>query len=352
MGDKESESLMKHISGTLFDTMASNNEFNGKVIKDIFINRDQKQRNYINHYIKDVTFINVYFQYMTITNTTFSNCKFINCRFFDCHLERNKFIDCYFENIVFYNNMEVIGNLFERVSGNVELYMANECNYNVFKDMDFSGFLPIYKFADDSVIWRRNYFINTVISLDRLNEFANEINKVTCDAHNNHYVRFFLSKTPMMYNLVTGDGYPYVFEYPYDRKLPVMRDSDGDFIDNIQIDLSNLTHEAKLNIVASIFTRYQTGHSLDPWFNEELADISFIKHYTVLNPRPAKIVDSRGYILNDGVIQDANFTYTDMQKNGQYYVCDASKLLAGVYNEENSLLNPNNYSCRSLSIRR
>ena len=288
---------------------------------------------------------------MFFENAIFNDCKFINCSFFDCYLGGNKFIDCHFENVTFCNNLDVIGNLFERVTGNVERYRANEFNYNIFKDMDFSGFLPIYRFADNSIIWRRNYFINTVISIDKLNEFSKTINKITNDSRNTDNIRFFLSRQPMLFNMITGEGSKYAFKYPYDRKLPVMRDLEGELTNNMYIDLSNLSHEAKLNVIASIFTKYQTGHLLEPWRNEELADISFIKHSTIPSPRPAIIVDNRGYVLNDGVIQDVNFTYNDIKKNGDFYVCDAGKLLSVVYTDKNNILNPNNYSCRSLKLR-
>jgi len=338
-------------SGEKFKSMISNNKLSCATMKNCYINdNDTEYCNLENCTFENVSFINVQFTGISFNNCTFTNCKFIDCHFFDSYIHENRFIACHFDEVSFYNNLDIVGNTFERVTGNIAYFIANGCHSNIFKDMDFTGFLPFYIIDSSYVRWNHNYFINTSINTKTLAEACENVTKIYSGVHQRINVRSYLSRSSGI-NPATGNGIPYMFNCPYDIELPIVREFMDGVHDSTCIDLSNMSEIAKLNCIAGIFINYQKGQELVA-FNHGYLEKSFFLHYTVPNPRPATLVDNRGYILNPGVIKDINFNDTEYNHVRDYEFHDGQKLFGGIYNVDDDILNPNNYSCRSLSIRK
>lgn len=341
--------VVMEISGEEFKSMIPNNKISGITLKNISINPAGERCDIDSCVFEDVSFINVCFT-LIFSNCTFINCKFINCHYYDSYIKSNKFIACYFDEVSYFNNLDMVGNTFERVTGNIAFFAANSCHSNIFKDMDFTNFLPYYISKESYAHWYHNYFINTIINVDKLAEITKGLEKVYSGIYQTVNHRLYLSKVPLM-NPATGDGNPYVFDFPYDIKLPnVVEFMDG-VTDQICIDISSMNDVARLNFIANIFTNYQKGQKLMAHDGSTVLDRSFFHHYTVPNPRPAIFVNKRGYILNSKVIQDVCFTGTESRTQNGFDYYDGNSLFGDRYNDESNILDPDNYSCRAL-IRR
>ncbi len=337
-----------------FDQMYGSAIVAGSTIENIdfnFIYDFNKEKDIENLTFENIAFINCVFQFVGILDCVFVNCKFIKVHFYDDHIYNNKFIDCDFENVTFFNNLEFSGNLLERVTGYIGYYSANQCEGNIFKDMDFSGFLPFYvSMHDSSMVWRRNYFINSYILVDALEKLSEKATGIYPDKgyYNAGYLRRFLSRTTDV-NAITMEGIGYRFEYPYERELPDIDDIEGIPLTGVRLDLSNVDNVTKLNVISSIFTKYLTGHLLFAKEDNKITDMSYYEEHTIPNPRPARIVDSRGYVLNSGVIQDINVGSKEfIQAYGGMFLHDLSSSISHSYGEDSNLKNPDNYSCRAL----
>ena len=301
--------------------------------------------------IENVVFENFVFADSTfaeikISKCTFKNCKFIRCHYYDSPIHNNKFVDCYFEDVTLYNNLDVKGNFFERATGGIKYFWACKFNSNIFKDMDFTGFLPFYKTCDNEIVWSNNYFINTTVSLEGLKDFSKGVTAIKKERPSEKLPRHFYRDrgaiNPNTLELVSCG-----VNHPYADILPDVVEINDEVPCTTIIDVSNASDVMRLNIIASVLTKFRFGHAIYEYSDSERTDKSFLEHYTVPNPRPIKIVDNRGYILNDGVIQDVNFVKRNL-KDG--FVCDVNELIKYPYTAENDILNSDNYSCKCKSL--
>lgn len=154
-----------------------------------------------NYTFTDCAFETVDFSQCTFVNCTFVNCAFdghvndsffCNCDFENCRLgsvKASQFIscsfsscgifglydsdllDCQFSDAFFDGNYLVLGNTFDRVRGNIKFDRCLGVYKNIFKDMDFSGFLDFY-FRESCIDLVQNSFINTTISTDAIMKLA------------------------------------------------------------------------------------------------------------------------------------------------------------------------------------
>ena len=300
-------------------------EFIGKTFENIHTRERYQFENCI---FKDTSFINVR------TSGIVKNCTFINCKVIDCHfgtycLHNNQFIDCHFDGLEFHNHGEIVNNQFIRVTGNIKEYDENQFSGNLFKDMDFSGFLPFYMWppinsnSNGEMRLTTNYFINTRVGIEDLKRFSEGVD----------IIKSYPGGAPICFrDLIEGTFIRDMLATP-----PVEFD----------LDLRGMNEDAKLNVIASIFNKIHSAYTITGYDGPyKLLEGSHITYTTVPNPRPITIVDNRGYELNPDVIQDISFDCPLVmdEKRHRRYEC---KKLEG-YTEENSLNNPDNYTCYSL----
>ncbi len=235
--------------------------------------------------------------------------------------------------VKFANNTWVHFNVFDGLSGFLdENQWCIKNQNNVFKNMDFSGFLPLYTIPDHSdcdIVCGNNFFYNTTVSLEALEKLSNR-------------AQFFCSTREC--------GAPSKLV----RTIIENQDKDGHLIKDklgvaeyfvpsqFLIDLRNMDPEEKLNLVASTVTNIYDGSYLRVSFNGKNLDDSLFKFYSTPNPLPAKIVDSRGFSLKPGVIKDINIRKNFAIEHKKLCYYDGNEF-ARNYTEDNSLHNPSNY---------
>ncbi len=291
-----------------------------------------------NRVFENITFRNCSFKYSVMEECQIINCIFIDCSFFDFSLCNNIIMDTEVSGVQFVNNSCIEGNIFDGVKGNLDEkqhYISNAHNY--FKNMDFSGFLPAYtnsNFSDCDICCNQNYFYNTKVSIEaieKLSKRAKKMWKKESASDQNLWRNIFECEN------LYGDKSLEVAEL----LVP------GNFV----IDLGNMDYEEKLNLVASLLVNHFNGSFLRVYKNCMLSEDSIHSFYSTPNPSPARIVDSRGYTLKDGVIKDLNIRVNYDPKNDKWYYDSYDGANLGICAEENSLHNPNNFECKALSMR-
>ena len=316
---------------------------NNKTISNIMILGNLNNPRDIEGYVFDnVTFINVTFMYGRFNNCEFNNCKFINCDIFDYCVKRNTFNACHFDNVNFFNNTDVIYNKFISCTGNIGNYFARDVRHNIFMNMDFSGFLPLYLALGSEIRWHSNYFINTTVNVDALKKVSEKVEGIYSGCG------FFLHGQRIM----DCDMYPCLNDYD---EFLIVQEMYGE-IGSIRIDLNGVDDVTRLNLISNCFVNIQKGNVLRGVETDKDGSITPLKKgkiiiYTVPNPRPIKVVDNRGYILNDGVIENISFTDKYIPECGDVYDYGYPGIRLKHCSDEGNLLNPDNYSCRAL-IRR
>lgn len=125
------------------------------------------------------TFINCNYNGGCINNSRFISCSFFSCSFFDFDVIGNELLNCQCDGLEFTNNTIVTNNIFDRLTGNINLCDCVEASDNTFKNMDFSGFANFYyqSFSGmpsslSRIDWVKNKFINTTISVDAIMKLA------------------------------------------------------------------------------------------------------------------------------------------------------------------------------------
>ena len=109
----------------------------------------------------------------SIENSKFISCSFCRCGFFDSPVAGNELLDCQCSGLEFTNNTQVTDNIFDGLTGNIEICDCLGAFDNTFKNMDFSGFVNSYYQSFWSCIdWVKNKFINTTVSVDAIMELA------------------------------------------------------------------------------------------------------------------------------------------------------------------------------------
>ena len=340
MGNKFNLKYYDHrISSGEFLQESSEN-FNNKTISNVMVLGNQNNSRDINEYVfNNVIFKNVTFMYGKFNNCVFNNCKFNNCDIFDYCVKRNTFNACHFDNISFFNNTDVIYNKFIGCTGNIGNYFARDVRHNIFMNMDFSGFLPFYLALGSEIRWHSNYFINTTVNVNALKNVSENVEEIFSGCG------FFLHGQRVM----DCDMYPCLNDYD---EFLVVQEMYGE-MGSIRIDLKGVDDITKLNLISNCFVNIQVGNVLrgietDHDGNIIPLKIGKISAYTVPNPRPIKIVDNRGYVLNEGVIKNISFTDRYIPECGDVYDYGYDGIKLKSCNEESNILNPDNYSCRAL----
>ena len=288
-----------------------------------------------NQVFENLIFKNCSFNYLNIAGCRIINCQFIDCRFFDTALCDNVIKDTKVLGVQFSNNSYIERNIFDAVVGNLDKkqhYISSINNY--FKNMDFSGFLPAYtntNFSDCDICCNQNYFYNTKVSIEAIERLSERAKKMWKKGNN--------TTQEIWRNIIESKDSDDKNQLEVTELLVP-----GKFL----IDLRNMDAKEKLNLVASVLTNHFNGSFFRVYNNFILSEDSFHSFYSTPNPLPARIVDSRGYELKDGVIKNINIkvNYNSKNDNGFYDLYDGINL--GTCSEENSLLNPNNYEfkCR------
>lgn len=278
-----------------------------------------------NKEFKNVAFINCKILYPHVHDCRFINCKFVDCMLFDAKISSNKIIDSKVEGIEFQNNTEIRKNTLDGVTGYLEenqwlIYNGD----NHFKNMDFSGFLPAYTnmdfgdFGDCNIVCKNNYFHNVSVNIEAIERLSN--------------------RATILHTRENGCE-PELCREMYDDQKNLVAIK---FLRPVSliVNLQNMDPETRLNLVASIVT-----HNFNGSFIRDLKTQSNSIHnlYSTPNPQPARIVDSRGYYLKDGVIKSINIetNYKPMYERSIYTCYDGANIEK--CSEENSLHNPNNY---------
>jgi len=125
------------------------------------------------------SFINCNYDGGCINDSKFISCLFFSCNFFDFDVVGNEFLNCQFSGLEFTNNTVVSNNIFDRLTGNIDLCDCVGTFDNTFKNMDFSGFVNFYyqscsgmPSALSRIDWVKNKFINTTVSVDAIMKLA------------------------------------------------------------------------------------------------------------------------------------------------------------------------------------
>ena len=315
----------KELHKTEFLNMYLNGQINDHILRNMVLDcNDDEDFHFNNLVFKNITFIDSNISYTCFHKCNFTNCNFINCHFFDTSLEDNKFIDCHFDHTVFYNNAYVTGNQFIRASGCIDGCNVVLFELNCFIDMDFSGFLPMYCMDETKLRWYKNYFINTTLSIDALKNTLSRITHIyssdtSCDIK--YWRKIYEKDSTKVYEV-------------YDNIM------------NYGIDISDLDIGYKLNAIANCFTAFQTGTTLIVRDMGHL-ETATVNVKTIPNPRPVKIINSRGYKLKEGVIKSINFidTYHPVY---DYWKYAYDGLTDTYYLDCNNLLDSDNYKCTQL----
>lgn len=323
-------------------------EKNGEpyVFKNISVNSQDGSNNITKREFRNLTFINCNFSYLSLGNCRVVDCNFINCRFYDSSIFNNLVESSEIIGVEFTNNTWVHFNVFDGLSGFLdETQWCIKNQNNVFKNMDFSGFLPLYTSPDHSacdIVCGNNFFYNTTVSLEALEKLSNR-------------AQFFCSTrecgvpSKLVREIIEDEDED---EHLIKDKLGVAEY----FVPNLfLIDLRNMDPEEKLNLVASTVTNIYNGSYLRVSFNGKNLDDSLFKFYSTPNPLPAKIVDSRGFSLKKGVIRDIGIKKNWALENMNPCLFDGNAIddkayRLYIYNEkinsytdDNSLHNPSNY---------
>ena len=324
------------IDGNIFYEKLLNNQINGRLINNIKINCNSKSSisKFENYIFENIIFKNVDFIAANFNQCSFINCSFIECLFFDTDIIKNNFIKCYFDNIIIGNNASLVQNRFEQVTGNIGRFNAQAQENNYFFNMNFDGFISLYSdilpSGTKKISCRRNYFKNTTISLSALEALSN-----TTDILVGAYKDFSNRFNRLIECETDGNNV-----YDVRHMIGTLDYYNG-------IDMKNMSHESRLNLIASVFTKYHIGELYNII---EIQDNSFkgnqlLHHYTIDNPLPIIVVNDKGHILKNRVIEDINYKINNPVKWYEFCLTPGEQILK--YNN-NNLLNPDNYTCKKL----
>lgn len=330
---------------------------NQQIVEDKIFNFQEEPKLYRNvAYVENIIFKNCTFYYMTIRNSLINNCSFENCSFFDvlisgCKLNNINFINCCIKN-----NSEVVGNVFNNFKGKNITNNSNGVYRNYFKNTDFSGSEGIYyNNESNNLEWYENYFINSTVDIASIERLYNLNPKYL--THIGTYTNTSINQPVQLCQGV------------------FLHITHGLIVVNLQ----NVETKVKLNIISNLFTNFSI---------EELLEIDvFDEHYifskentkyieeieikgrmnkqkyyvdkrsqvclkTINNPYPLIIVDADGNKLKDGVIKPIFLKDRYLLSRWCSHIIthiDAS-VLNTTYNEENDLLNKNNYKQNQLVL--
>ena len=295
---------------------------------------------------RNLTFINCCFDF-TLRNCRIVDCHFIDCRFYDCSIFYNLVENTEISNVEFANNTDVMFNVFDGLIGFLsENQWCLHNQNNVFKNMDFSGFLPLYTYSDFGkcdIVCGKNFFRNTTVSLEAIEKLSSRANffaSTRDDSVPDNLIR-------VITNDIDEEGKKSIKD-----KLVIKEY----FVPNLfLIDLRNMNPEEKLNLVASIATNIYNGSYLGVSLNYRNLNDSLYTFYSTPNPMPLRIVDSRGFSLKEGVIRDIGIKKYWALENMDPCLFDGNAIddkayRLYIYNEkinrytdDNSLHNPSNY---------
>lgn len=331
----DSSKINKKISSKEFLNSISKMNNKEYTFENIAINGQESLMKIENQVFKNIIFKNCSFKYLHILGCKIIDCQFIDCRFFDTSLCDNVIMNAKVSSIQFSNNTHIERNIFDAVEGNLDNkqhYISNINNY--FKNMDFSGFLPAYtntNYSDCDICCNQNYFYNTKVSVEAIERLSERAKKLWKKENNTHQ--------GLWRSIIEREG------TNYENQLEVMELlAPGQFL----IDLRNMDSIEKLNLVASVLTNHFNGSFFRVYKGDILSEDSIHSLYSTPNPLPARIVDSRGYYLKDGVIKNLNIkvNYDPKYDNDFYDFYDGINL--GTCLDENNLQNPDNYECKAL----
>lgn len=332
---------------------------NQQVVEDKIFDFQEEPELYKNiAHVENIVFRNCTFCYMTIKDSLISNYSFENCIFFDVLISGCKLNNITFINCCLKNNSEVVGNIFNNFKGRNITNTSNGVYRNYFKNTNFSGCEGIYYNSDSNNLeWYENYFINSTIDIASIERLYNLNPKYL--THIGTYTNVSINQRVQ---LCQG-----VFR----------RITHGMIVVNLQ----DVVPKVKLNIISNLFTNFSEEELLeidvfdDHYFPlrenkkyiEEIeikGSINKQKYYvdkhsqvclrTIKNPYPLRIVDAYGNKLKDDVIKPIFLRDRYLLSRWCSHIItylDAS-VLNKTYNEENDLLNENNYKQTQLVLSR
>lgn len=322
------------IYGNTFYDMILNKQINGQTLENIKINCNSTHsvNTFENITFENVTFKNVDFIAAIYNHCLFTKCSFIDCLFFDTEIVNNNFVECHFNDVNITNNSSLVQNRFEQVTGNINSFTAQGQENNYFINMNFDGFTSLYTSVRKSgvkiISTRRNFFKNTTISLSTLDSLSKTVDWLVGAYRdfNNTYLRIIDCNTSNDNIIDVSNRYGTLDYY------------NG-------IDLKNMSHESKLNLIASVFTKYHLGecYNIVSGCGNSFESKQLLNHYTIDNPLPIIIVNDKECVF-DGVIEDINYRVNNPLLYYEFCLTPGEQIID--YNHSNSLLNSNNYSCK------